>query len=96
MRLRLRLRLRRVVVRVGVVARLLVMVHDGSAVRDVGASLLRVLLRVLLLHELLGVGVFAPSRSRARSQWVLVGHSALPVIEVPVGARRHSHSACCQ
>ena len=54
----MRLRLRRVV-RVRVVARLLVMVRDGSAVRDVGASLLRVLLRVLLLHELLGVGVFA-------------------------------------
>ena len=33
--------------------------RDGSAVRDAAASLLRVLLRVLLLHELLGVGVFA-------------------------------------
>ena len=35
------------------------MMRDGSAVRDAAASLLRVLLRVLLLHELLGVGVFA-------------------------------------
>jgi len=56
----MRLRLRRgVVVRVRVVEGFLAMLRDGSAVRDVGASLLRVMLRVLLLHELLGVGVFA-------------------------------------
>lgn len=41
--------------RVRIIVDFLAMMRDGSAVRDAAASLLR----VLLLHELLGVGVFA-------------------------------------